>query len=457
MASLSPSELYKEGRGERIIEFIRRYENNIPFELVSGGTIILKYDKTIADVIKNKRTWNTQNHSLTDMNDVPIAWNKLQKTEAFGGGKGSGAGAAATNINESAQCVYLEAYQAKYKNNSVNATDIIFTTDELKASFNSSLLYVNTTDDIIALDDTWVKSSKAIAYTFFNNIADKNKKYVFHHRSGFIDTISNKFAELNSKDKKIFSNINKWNPSDIWAIEINKINDISTTINNCSTLVELNQTIYKLLKSKKLIGLSLKKTTGKTSHHKYLNFNSKSSYLNYEFLRFTSSPNGFFASKDMYIIFDGGKLQFHNFGGTTVQGQISGTAAFGGKVGQGTIMLIIKRLAGKENTKDNTRFVFRKDDLLKILSNTKSVEFEELIKNYLYEEYSKVTIGNKLTSDKFLAECKKRDKLWLFSKIYTIQLMNIIKKYKIEQHFLFSALSYAGSEDKMSSSFVKLY
>ena len=70
-----------------------------------------------------------------------------------------------------------------------------------------------------------------------------------------------------------------WNPSDIWAVKDQRVT--KTIIDKAiqkdgTTLTELNSVLYDLMRSKKLIGLSLKKIKdNKTAKFKYVNISPK--------------------------------------------------------------------------------------------------------------------------------------------------------------------------------------
>lgn len=465
MASgLTSSELYKEGREFRVDLFLQKFKDNIPFEMVSGPPQRLIFDQKLYDMVAARK-------SLTGVlfkteSGVSISTGKIAKSKEFGGGSGSGAGAANTDINESAQAVYMQAFCNKYKVGRGNKTSIGFSEEELKAAYNNEYIKANISD-ILALNDDWVKSSELCAMKFYSDAVRivGNKQWTFIHGKAFVVALEKKYKELNKLNGSFFTNVNKWNPSDIWALSISSSSAIES-VNKCTNLLELNALIYDWLKNKTVIGISLKKVTT-TPKLEYYNFNGSSDLLKQaKYMSLVSSPNSFFKSKDMYIIFNSGKIQYHNFGSSTVQGQISGTNAFGGKVGHGPSISILKQLKLNNTTDIRKKYFEKYTALIAIIRNRNSKSTTDIKKykevtDMLYDEYMRVTQTSKLDKVAFLNELEvknKKDGYWIFSKTLTISLKNILTDCppaKV-QEFLHYSLSYAGSESLTSSAFIKL-
>ena len=94
------------------------------------------------------------------------------------------------------------------------------------------------------------------------SILDPNKKYVFYHNSvnrGTLGSIKEAF-KLACKNSGVKLNINKWNPADVWAIEISEDSYIRRCIGSEDiTIDELSQSISDLFDMKIVVGISLKK------------------------------------------------------------------------------------------------------------------------------------------------------------------------------------------------------
>lgn len=459
---LTSKELYKDGREFRVDLFLKKYKEGIPFEMVSGPEQILVFEQRLYDLVKSKS--NLTGVLFKTESGLSIVTGKLAKSKEFGGGSGSGAGAAATDINESAQAVYMQAFSSKYTINRANKEDIGFNDDELRKAHSLDLVK-SQIDPILKLNDEWVKSSELITMKFFSESADLagNKSWTFYHDKGFVPLLNEAYIKLNKLNGRFFTNMNKWNPSDIWALSI-PLSEASEKINNCGSLVQLNSLIYTWLRDRKVIGISLKKVVSKPTVQFY-NYRGASDLLKQAKLtKVITSATSFFNSKDMYIHFNNGSIQYHNFGSGTVQGQISGSSAFGGKVGHGPIISILKLLKINDTYDIRKKYVVKYNELKTIISNRHSkvsthIESYKKLTDFLYTEY-KLTNGQ-LTNEKFLIELEqknKKDGFWIFSKTVTLSLKNILKDAGPDrtQDFLYYSLSYAGSESLTSSAFIKI-
>lgn len=90
MSTLAPAELFKYDT--RVSTFLEKYKNGDPFELTAGGTIVLLYQKNIADIIKNKDVVAARKILLLGKDKQNYKLGDLKKTAEFGGkgGKKSG-------------------------------------------------------------------------------------------------------------------------------------------------------------------------------------------------------------------------------------------------------------------------------------------------------------------------------------------------------------------------------
>ena len=107
---------------------------------------------------RNTPVFKTSNGNHIKLNDI-------EKTEVFGGGKGSGAGSSSTTIGESAQCVYLQTIWNNPK------TD--FNKTELTQAFSQTKTNSNL-ESILNLSEDWVLSSTLIA-KFLYKVLPKRK------------------------------------------------------------------------------------------------------------------------------------------------------------------------------------------------------------------------------------------------------------------------------------------
>jgi hypothetical protein len=255
---------------------------------------------------------------------------QITKTDIFGGGKGSGGGSSGTTAGESAQCVYL---QAIWNNPKTDFNEI-----ELKQAF--SQVKVNATlDMIINLSEDWVVSSKSSAKLLYK-LLPKGKNYTFHRGStDFVKNLIEKtFKNTGQKD---FPDINKWNPADIWIVDESKIS--SYDFDEVKELPYYNQLLLKAYTNRDIIGISLKKT----SKARFSQENWKKAFKEPKFTKTTLGKRDFFKSKDGYLFWTEGEIQFRTF--PAFQGEIIGKSAKHGKISgdagpTGPIGIVMKKV-----------------------------------------------------------------------------------------------------------------
>ena len=109
-------------------------------------------------------------------------------------------------------------------------------------------------DEILLSDDGWIASSINGARLLHKAL--KRKQYTWHRGSSWVDALENKFKELN-RQERIFKNVNKWTPADIWAVARGAENKYN--ILNASSISELNNELLKAYAERDIIGISLKK------------------------------------------------------------------------------------------------------------------------------------------------------------------------------------------------------
>ena len=226
------------------------YPSNITF--TDGGTTAVR--NSLEQKFKNaKNVLMIKGPVLVDSKKNSYKITDLVKTAEFGGGGGSGAGAAVTKLAESAQCLYagLSFYVKKKKITSADAN---------KQNLTKAINFIDTDEVnkkmINDLPTDWVKSSIVGANVLLKTF--KKQGYIFHRGSKSVDLIENKFKEIN-KTEGAFGNLNKWSPADIYIIKKGfQFKDFE----RIKTLKSLNDYMLKKLKSKEVIGVSLKKIVG---------------------------------------------------------------------------------------------------------------------------------------------------------------------------------------------------
>ena len=343
MANLTPQDLVKDVPGDKTKKrfqiLVEKVKTKSPFKLKNGSSVVLKYlSESTEQKFKNtKNVLMIKGPVLVDSKKNRFRITDLVKTAEFGGGGGSGAGAAVTKLAESAQCLYagLSFYVKKKKitssdanvKNLTKAIDFIDTDEKNKKMIND-------------LPEDWVKSSIAGANVLLKTF--KKQGYIFHRGSKSVDLIENKFKEIN-KTEGAFGNLNKWSPADIYIIKKDfKFKDFE----NIQTLKSLNDYMLKKLKSKEVIGVSLKKIVGegKLSYKNIpSNKDSKKDKIKYTGYQINST------AIDCYLLAEvsGVKIQFRSFGGeislTGWQGEVKGSTANQGKISLGPLNYVLKR------------------------------------------------------------------------------------------------------------------
>lgn len=425
MSSLSQSELYKYDSRREL--FVSKMANKESFELNDGSKVIFDIDNklikniqgkkdlkgTILIVSKGKKLVAT--YKLTD----------LKKNKEFGGGGGSGAGADVTKLGESAQAVYAQAKWAGSKS---------YNKDEIKKGYSKSDTDESLSNIENKLTADWRSSSILGAEELYKEF--KGKQYTFHRGSNWVNKLQDHWKKLNQQEK-IFSNINKWSPADIYMVSP-KGERIDIT--KATNMVELNNIMLQNIKSKDIIGVSLKLMKG-SAHLSYYNVDNKKKVIKFE--SYTTGTQGFFGGKDVYIYFTvDGKIQFRTFP-ETFQGEIKGKNANQGKLSYGPIQGILRKM--------------KLPQLMDIKVLRSGLEKKDMkIYEEFYNNYKKYSRDNNLSIKDFIKHCNEKGVSWCFSKFLGCQLINIIVTKKVQDDFVTECISYASSSSDLSGPFVKV-
>jgi len=428
---LTPAELQK--RAPRIPKFIEKLFNDSSFELEDGGTITL--DKVNIDGVDFNKS-SSQDDLTQALNkakkitvtgdsngtSVTLSSGKLKKSAEFGGGKGSGGGAANTALAESAQAV-VNSIRYNVLGKDISKEDLTPENYSKAKSTSNTTNSIEEIESFLNSNPDWMTSSISIA----NKLASSYPgNFEFHRGSEFVDRI-NTAAKIALKEAGETGNINKWNPADIWMVNPEvKSTEFPTEIN------ELNTLIKKLFDANKLIGVSLKKTSD--AKIDVVNDSPKQQYT-YESV--SSSDK----SKDAYINYSGGKIQFRTFENMSgFQGEIIGTEAKHGKVSLGLVNQLLSKV-GLPQTKDPSE--------IRNLVKNPIPEFETEFKN-LFEKHVQGEFDN------FYKEAGDDKK---YSKFLALNLIDIVSSAPKRQRniFISSLINYAKSQSDISSVFIKAY
>lgn len=269
---------------------------------------------------------------------------------------GSGAGAAITKQTESGQAVYAAvAFNLGRKITSADITPE--TVEAAKGLFDVD----ETIENIFKMSDEWVASCVKGANELWHKFDGmKSRGVKFHRGSSEVKYIEDQFKRV-KREEKVRIDINKWSPADIYVTTNNYRHKCLAEEN---TIKGLNQCMMHRLVGEGqgpiMFGVSLKKITSTEGTLNTVNVDPKIARDQFfkRFLR--TGPD----AADLYMEFESGvRMQFRNFAGPTAitgfQGEVKGGAAAQGKIGLGSINLILK-LHGVSQIPDITDIVKKK-------------------------------------------------------------------------------------------------
>lgn len=373
--------------------------------------------KKLADKIKGARYSPSGGSSVGEVRFTNFKI--LAKKPKSGGGAGSGAGAYVTALAESGQCYYCAAaWYGKDFNDS---------------TLRSTAKYVEadiTVEEVIKnLPDHWVDSCASSAKVLKSYLG--SKRFRFHRGSRLVKQLSDLFNDINRR-QKYFSNINKWSPADIWMVA-----DGAKVTLDFEDFNGLNAYLLKAAKAKEFIGVSLKQASNPTITQ--INYNKERH--TYKYMDATLGKRDFFDSKDVYIFFDEGEIQFRGF--PTWQGEIKGKTANHGKVSGGPVKSIVeKHISDKLDTQS----------VIESYIKTKNKNFYKKFHDYYKKVQSKA-----VSFDEFFQIVSKKDLNWQSSKYLGTQLVYVMKTSKNRQIILSSLINYAKSQSDFSAPHLKVH
>ena len=378
--------------------------------------------KSLAKTIDDAKYTPPLNSTMSTAGEIRVGNFRVQAKRPKGAGGGSGAGSFITDLAESGQCYYCAA--AWYGND--------YTTETLQATAK----HVNATaslQQVMTLPDEWIQSLIATADALYAHLG--SRRFTFHRGSSYVNAISGNFARIN-KTFREFSNINKWSPADIWLVS-NEVSDVSF---NFADFSQLNKFLLEAAEKKQLIGVSLKKT-GSSASVSRVNFGQKK--YDTKYTGSTIGKRGFFDSKDVYLFYNDGEIQFRGF--PVWQGEIKGKTANHGKISGGPVNAIIMK-----HTRNRLESQASIDAQARSLQKRFLEEF--------YDIYKSVT-GDRVTKfDDFAEEVKAKDQNWITSKYLGAKLIDILNKAgpQAQQMVISSILNYAKSQSENSAPFLKV-
>lgn len=335
---------------------------------------------------------------------------------------GSGAGAYMTAVAECAQCYYCAAawYGKDYSPATLRAT----------ASYVSADISVE--EVIKVLPDHWIVSCRTSAEVLKKKYG--KKKYFFHRGSSIVNSIASNFNAVN-KVQKIFSNVNKWSPADIYMFTKDGLGNAKFLFEDINTL---NTFMMNMVKKQEIIGVSLKQT--KVAHLSEVNFNDKRP--SYKFVSATTGKRGYFESKDVYVLYDDGEIQFRGFP-LTWQGEIKGKTANHGKLSGGPVKSIVDRYSTEKLDSQST-----------VEAGIKGKNKSFYKKFYGY--YKSVEGKGAVSEAEFTKIVQAKPLDWQVSKYLGTQLIHILNKSKNRQMIVSGMINYAKSQSDYSAPYVKV-
>lgn len=353
---------------------------------------------------------------------------------------GSGAGAAITKLTESAQCVY--AAVAFHRGRHITQGDV--TPESIDAASGFYKIDENINNIKKMSDDAWIASCVKGANKLWDEFRElKSKGIVFHRGDKVVNHIENQFKRI-KKVEGIKIDINKWSPADIY-VTTNEYN--SQCLDQEQSLKGLNQCMMERLINKSMFGVSLKKITSNIAKLEQVNVNREISNTK-EFEKFEMSQD----SADCYMHFKGNtKIQFRGFDGpkalTGFQGEVKGASANQGKIGLGSVNLILK--LHDINQIPNIANMIRagsRSDVIKIVEDG----VEKYVKNFDKAKYISF-VDKKIKDDEYDG--------YLYSKgscIKVIDTINSISNQKKKNQVCEDLILYASSQSIVAAPFWKL-
>ena len=340
---------------------------------------------------------------------------------------------------------------------------------------------VNNPEDLFSnkMTQDWKDSCVMQTDVFFQNIplTAKNVRIERQQEGPITKFLYTRADELikelaaNSEEFSAFNKLqsDKWNPGDIWVV------NTSVTINNfadCKTIRHLNEKIYELWLSKKLIPISLKKIDSQSGKILELKNSGGINFFGKYRGHTLGQENGFsFTNNNMKIKFTlvnnttrTGECAVRTFTeAADISAEIEGLAAAGGKAGKTFIDKVLTSM-NKPTIFENMGFrppingykeLDRQfdNDQLKVMTM-----FFDLSKKSRYGPQSTIN-----TVEKFIAELQKKPayktaaglKKYVRSKMQCASLAVIIESMNAKQkdELVDKMITYASSEIRQISSF----
>lgn len=356
---------------------------------------------------------------------------------------GSGAGAEITALGECFQAYACGARQAKGR--PLESGEEVFEINPPEVEADRTL------DQCRELPPEWINSGVVIANQFHSE--QGSGTYKFHRGSQLVGLIEAEYQRL-KREAGLKFDINKWNPSDIWAAKKN-----FRLKTGFKTLAEYNEYLINQFTEKNLMGVSLKKVDGSRAIKEVYNLDKPEFDIKLTNYQIQAAKKDFFSSdisKDVYLTYNQNrkemKMQLRTFsaGLSGWQGEIKGKSAAGGKVGGGNLEEALV-LAGIPRT----AFIDQKAFKQLARNPTKQV-FEQFIDMYLELSSGEKRKKSDLVGQaEILYKMKGKGASWFYSKYLSMQFVYTMIKYRKQDEVLRNIALIAASSTSVSSVFYK--
>lgn len=248
-------------------------DNNKPLNIDGAGPIVIAKTKEVRDFIAAVRSKQESKVALVlrdgGQKFAPIfsgyRWTNIDKGQFTG--KGGSSDAKTTAMQERAS---LYAIQKGIENNGFKDRAIFFKEcrNELKKIYPG-------------MDEEWEETFFQQQLTVYRELG--NTKYQHYSRDeGFMDWIT-KFV----KEKYGITQKDTWNPADIWLIS--NYQSVVATLerkikDDVTPIQEFNAILRDMFKERKIVGISLKKMSGKTASWELVNLDDADIFDNDEYV-----------------------------------------------------------------------------------------------------------------------------------------------------------------------------
>lgn len=284
---LTIPELNKEN--DRWMTFLAKLKTGSPFEsYVHGEVNITNAEEIIHNITNDNGTINmfkvvqylkpkNRYAKVIQTDHGRHKLNEFRKTIDFGGGTGISLGSINARTYETIQAYFFSLRQylgrdvvpsdIHYLYHDTNQEDVDINEDTDRAEiFN----YVNSVKKI-TLEDIVYFEERGWIYTYiktaneFSKILNENRQYSFYHSYAGIGVADEIYQAFNrsikdiNKENNLIISMSRWNPSDIWSVETERIPEILTKLRSINNLTSLNLLMDTLFDNKHFIGVSLKK------------------------------------------------------------------------------------------------------------------------------------------------------------------------------------------------------